>query len=209
MLPCSPYIVLFRYIYFLNAALPSRSISRPSWEPRPAASSSLSHASTFLWRIASSAAFTRMPHFSYIVIVSPGARPLHLGTNIAATRGFPACNVRLKNGCQEGYTLSVLAIQNISHPARTSQPIGLFLVFAISSISFQSRFATKARRLCICVESAHAAQDAKQSEHDVNLPNPPRNLVGDLEFTLYLLRAAMVTEMDELKHRLIDAETSE
>lgn len=98
--------------HFLNATFPSRSISRPSDDPLPAASNSLSHASGFLRRTASSAAFTRIPHFSYMVIDSPASKRVHLGTNMAASRGFPACNVRLKNGCRaspllaSGYTPS-------------------------------------------------------------------------------------------------------
>jgi hypothetical protein len=51
-----------------------------------------------LRRTASSAALTRSPHFSYMVIDWPGSSPVHFGTNKAASRGFPACNVRLKNG---------------------------------------------------------------------------------------------------------------
>lgn len=84
--------------YFLNT-LPSRSISRPSCVPRPAASNSLCHSLASLSRTASSAALTRMPHFSYISIVAPVSTPVHFGTNWAASRGFPACNTMLKNGC--------------------------------------------------------------------------------------------------------------
>lgn len=88
----SHHIIQF---YFLNTVCPSLSISRPSCVPLPAASSSRSHDSASFNLTASCAALTRMPHFSYIVIVSPGSNPTHLGMNTAASRGLPAWSVKL------------------------------------------------------------------------------------------------------------------
>lgn len=81
--------------HFLKIFAPSLSISLPSVDVLPAASHSLCHASASLILTASSAALTRMPHFSYMVTDSPCSRPVHLGINAAARRGLPAWRVRL------------------------------------------------------------------------------------------------------------------
>lgn len=44
---------------------------------------------------ASSAALVRMPHFSYMVMLSPCSMLVHLGMKTAARRGLPAWRVRL------------------------------------------------------------------------------------------------------------------
>lgn len=79
-----------------------------------------------------------------MVIVSPASTDVHLGTNTDANRGLPAWRVRLKKGydCQ-----SQISIHRVLILQLTSQPMGLLLVLEISSISFQSRFATSARNL--------------------------------------------------------------
>jgi hypothetical protein len=61
--------------HFLNTEAPSLSISLPSAVFFPAASRRRSHASASLVLTASSAALTRMPHFSYMVTVAPASRP--------------------------------------------------------------------------------------------------------------------------------------
>lgn len=95
--PCHLYTQLLASTayFFANTVLPSLSISRPSCVPRPAASSSRCHDSASLSRTASSAALVRMPHASYMLIVWPGSRPVHLDTNCDARRGFPACRMSL------------------------------------------------------------------------------------------------------------------
>lgn len=84
------------YVYFLaKTACPRRSISLPSAVPVPAASSNRCQASESLTLRASAAALTRIPHFSYMAMAAPGSRFVHLGTNMEARRGLPACKVRL------------------------------------------------------------------------------------------------------------------
>ena len=130
--------------YLFNPA-PSRSISRPSTVPTPAASLNRSTASTSLALTASSAALIRIPHFSYMDIVSPGWRlGAALGMNTEASLGLPAERMRLKNGW-DGKYLSI--IKEERGRRFTSQPIGDLRIFAHSSSSFQSRFATNARSL--------------------------------------------------------------
>jgi hypothetical protein len=108
---------------------PNLSISLASTVPTPAAALSLSTVSTSLILTASSAALTLIPHFSYMVVVSPGWRVgAALGMNIAANLGLPAERMRAKNG---------------------SHPIGDFRVLDHSSSSFQSLLETSARSLCL------------------------------------------------------------
>jgi hypothetical protein len=130
---------------YLFKPAPSRSISRPSTVPTPAASLNRSTVTTSLALTASSAALIRIPHFSYIDIVSPGWRlGAALGMNTEASLGLPAERTRLKNGC-DGKYLSI--IKEEMRRRLTSQPIGDLRVFDHSSSSFQSRFATNARSL--------------------------------------------------------------
>lgn len=77
-------------LHFLKTCNPNLSISLPSLVFRPAASKSLAHDSASRILTASSAALTRRPHFSYIVIDCPGSRFVHLGIKTAARRGLPA-----------------------------------------------------------------------------------------------------------------------
>ena len=88
-----------QYDNYLFNPPPNLSISLPSTVPTPAAVRNRSTASTSLIFTASSAALIRIPHFSYIVIVSPGWRVgAALGMKTAASLGLPAERMRLKNG---------------------------------------------------------------------------------------------------------------
>lgn len=76
-----------------------RSISLPSAVPTPAAFLSRSKVSTSFALTASSAALTRIPHFSYIdMTVAAGRLGAALGINSAASLGFPAERMREKKG---------------------------------------------------------------------------------------------------------------
>lgn len=172
--PLSPF-------YFLENGAPKRSISLPSAVVFPAASRRRIQVSASLALTASSAALTRMPHFSYMATAAPGSRLAHFGMKTAARRALPACRTTLKNGCfrkilkvSSGFGgmgekerwaflfsfsififfvfcfLSFLSAFNLvtkKSLSHTSHPIGLFLLLAISSTSFQSRLATSALSL--------------------------------------------------------------
>ena len=157
--------------HFLNTAIPNLSISRPSWVFRPAASSSFAHVSASLILTASSAARTRIPHFSYMVMISAGSRPVHLGTKTAARRGLPACRVWLKKGCNVGVSgRRGKGLERVMGP--TSQPMGLLRVLEISSISFQSRLATRAWRLWWCVSYRRGFVWGKGERHTESTRRP-------------------------------------
>jgi hypothetical protein len=122
-IPLSPTLLVHQRF---NPA-PNLSISLPSAVPTPAAALSLSTAATSFALTASSAALTRIPHFSHISITTLLCRfGAAFGINSAASFGFPALRIRLKKG---------------------SQPMGDLRVLERVSSSAQSRFDTSARSL--------------------------------------------------------------
>ncbi len=82
----------------------------------------------------------------------------------------------------------------------TTQPMGFLRWRESSSISFQSRLAMRAWRLCVVWVSQTLKRRLCSA---INSPNPPGHLLRDLELALNLLGPAVITQPDQLKHGLI------